>query len=551
MHTNFTVALPEAPAGTLDVALPPPGNETIADWLDQRARLTPDAVVCTHRGVELSCAELARQVLQVAARLAAQGVRSGDRVALMLATDPLHLVALLALARLGAVRVPVNVHLHGAPLAHLLAQLKPQWLVADPQHRTVLDAAGPLPRLLWRDALLTGDVAPGTLLPARPATDDILALTLSSGTTGAPKGVRKSDRHLRAGAEAVLHLTEAGPGDVFLFWEALHHGAGVAVALAALKGGFRLAMIERFSASRFWDDARAAGATHVHHLGSVVAMLMKQPPRADDRSHGVRIAWGGGCPPALWRAFAQRFGVAVREGYGLSELLTFVTMNRDGPVGSIGMPLSHYELRLCDEQGAPVPVGTTGEITLRARVPGLDFLGYADSPEADRACQRGDWFLTGDLATQDADGWLHYAGRSKDMLRRRGINISAWEVEQVFAGHPNLEEVALIGVPGELGDDELKLFVRPREGRVVEPLALIRWAESRLPYFQLPRYVSVVAEFPKTPTQRIQKKDLPRDTHDAWDLESSGYRVARRTPSPSPTPVPSASLTAPPGKPAP
>jgi crotonobetaine/carnitine-CoA ligase len=314
---------------------------------------------------------------------------------------------------------------------------------------------------------------------------------------------------------------------VFLFWEALHHGAGVAVALAALKGGFRLAMVERFSASRFWDDAREAGATHVHHLGGVVAMLMKQPPRADDRDHGVRIAWGGGCPPTLWPAFAQRFGVEVREGYGLSELLTFVTMNRDGPVGSIGKPLSHYEVRLCDEHGEPVPLGATGEITLRARVPGLEFLGYADSPEADCACRRGDWFLTGDLATKDAEGWLRYAGRGKDMLRRRGINISAWEVEQVFAGHPDVEEVALIGVPSELGDDELKLFVRPREGRAVDPLALVRWAESRLPYFQLPRYVSTVAEFPKTATQRIQKKDLPRGTQDAWDLEFNGWRPAR------------------------
>ena len=267
------------------------------------------------------------------------------------------------------------------------------------------------------------------------------------------------------------------------------------------------------------------------------------------RDHGVRIAWGGGCPPTLWSAFAQRFGGEVREGYGLSELLTFVTMNRDGPAGSIGKPLSHYELRLCDELGEPVAPGVTGEITLRSRVPGLGFLGYADSPEADRACRRGDWFLTGDLATQDTDGWLRYAGRRKDMLRRRGINISAWEVEQVFAGHPDVEEVALIGVPGELGDDELKLFVRPRQGRDVEPLALVRWAESRLPYFQLPRYVSMVAEFPKTPTQRIQKKELPRHTHDAWDLESSGYHVARRAPSPASLTSPSQTIT--PGEPEP
>lgn len=537
-----------------DIPIAPPGDETLIDWLEERARLTPETVFCSWRGQDLRCVDLAHEVLQTAARLTAQGVKPGERVALMLATDPVHLVTLLALARLGAVRVPVNVHLRGAPLTHLLAQLKPVWLVADPEHDAVLQASGPLPRLLWRDVLTAGSGAADTPLPPPPVTDAILALTLSSGTTGAPKGVRKSDRHLRAGALAVLHLTEAGPGDVFLFWEALHHGAGVAVVLAALKGGFRLAMVERFSASRFWDDARAAGATHVHHLGSVVAMLMKQPPRPDDRDHAVRFAWGGGCPPALWAAFGQRFGVSVREGYGLSELLTFVTLNIDGPEGSIGKPLSHYELRLCDESGEPVPPGTPGEITLRSRVPGLGFLGYADSPEADRACRRGDWFLTGDLAVQDAEGWLRYAGRGKDMLRRRGINISAWEVEQVFAGHPDLEEVALIGVPGDLGDDELKLFVRAREDRRVEPLVLLQWAESRLPYFQLPRFVSVIAEFPKTPTQRIQKKDLPRSTHDAWDLEASGWRPGRSTSLPDtlpPATPPSASSAAATGEPAP
>lgn len=521
------MALASTPESSAEVWLPPPGDETIADWLAQRARLTPQAVYCTYRGRELRCDELARDVESMAQRLVAGGVRPGDRVGLMMATDPLHLVVLLALARLGAVRVPVNVHLRGAPLQHLLAQLRPQLLLADPEHRAVLEATGARPPVRWRDELMAAPVAADIALPPPPAADDIVTLTLSSGTTGAPKGVRKSDRHLRAGAETVLRLTEAGPGDVFLFWEALHHGAGVAVALAALKGGFRLAMVERFSASRFWDDARAAGATHVHYLGGVVAMLMKQPPRADDRAHGVRIAWGGGCPPALWQGFAERYGVQVREGYGLSELLTFVTMNLGGPAGSIGKPLSHYELRLADEHGEPVPAGTAGEITLRARIPGVGFLGYADSPEADRAARRGDWFLTGDRATQDADGWLTYAGRGKDMLRRRGINISAWEVEQVIAGHPDVEEVALVGVPGELGDDELLLYVRPREGRRVDPPGLVRWAESRLPYFQLPRYVKPIAEFPKTPTQRIQKKDLPRDPRDAWDLEASGYRVTR------------------------
>ena len=516
------------PSDASHVALPDLRDDTIGEWLTLRAELSPAAVYCTCRGRAYRFAEVVEQVLLMAARLQRLGVNPGTRVGLMLPTDPEHLVVLLALARLGAVRIPVNVHLRGAPLANLLTQLRPQVLIADPAHQVALEGVGPLAtQVIWREALARQDASPTCTLPAPPAPDAVLALTLSSGTTGAPKGVRKSDRHLRAGAHAVLHLTGAGPGDVFLFWEALHHGAGVAVALAALMGGFQLAMVERFSASRFWDDARAAGATHIHYLGGVPAMLMKQAPRADDRDHSVRIAWGGGCPATLWRDFALRFGVEVREGYGLSELLTFVTLNLDGPVGSIGKPLSHYDLQLCDPDGEPVPAGTPGEITLRTRTQGLGFLGYFDSPEADRKCRRGDWFLTGDLAIQDEHGWLTYAGRGKDMLRRRGINISAWEVEQVFAEHPDIEEVAVIGVPGELGDDELKLFARLRSDRMLDPLDLIRWAESRMPYFQIPRFVSFIDQFPKTPTQRIQKKDLSRDTQGVWDLESSAHRVPR------------------------
>ena len=512
------------------VAMPDPPDETIAACLARRALQAPDTAYCEFRGRRISLSDLDAGARRWAARLHAQGLRRGQRVALMWPTDPEHLFILFALARLGAVRIPVNLHLRGAPLVHLFDQLEPQALIADPSCRPVLGAlVERVPLCLWRDTpALDRDLDNDASSPAAAShPDDLLALALSSGTTGAPKGVHKSDRHLRAGAQAILQLTGAGPGDTFLFWESLHHGSGVAVAIAALLGVFKLAMVERFSASQFWREARECGATHVHYLGGVVAMLMKQPPGDDDRRHAVRIAWGGGCPAHLAAAFAERFGVQVREGYGLTELLTFVTLNPDGPPGSIGKPLSHYDIALCDESGDPVPDGSAGEIVVRSRVPGLQFLGYFRSPEADAACRRGDWFLTGDLATRDASGWLYYGGRRKEMLRRRGINISAWEVEQVFAAHPDIEEVALVGVPGELGDDELKLFVRLREGRTADPLALVRWAEPQLAYFQVPRYLAFIDEFPKTPTQRIQKKELSRGTDGVWDLDTSGHRLSR------------------------
>ncbi|TSH89177.1 ATP-dependent acyl-CoA ligase [Verticiella sediminum] len=509
-----------------------PTEETIGRILQRTAREAPDRVYCTFLGETITCAQLNARANQIAHLLLANGLKKGDRVGLMLPSHPEHLYAIFALAKLGLVRVPVNVHLVGEPLAHILRHMRPDLVIADAGHRQKLQALdSPPQRVLWRDdghgEFDAWRTQPDSEPPFDVAPDDIIVLTPSSGTTGLPKGVRKSDRHMRAGPATVLRMTDAQPGDVFLFWEQLHHGAGVTVSIAALIGGFQLAMQESFSASRFWDQARAAGATHIHYLGSVLPMLLKQPERPDDREHRVRIAWGGGCPSAIWKRFEQRFGVQIREGYGMSELLNFVTLNPDGRVGSIGRPLSCYDIRLADDAGRAVADGEIGEITVRARIPELGFLGYLDNPEAEAASYRDGWFLTGDLATQDADGHLFYAGRKKDMLRRRGINISAWEVESVFARHQAIEEVALVGVPSELGEDELKLFVRLKDGHRVSERELVEWSLAHLPYFQVPRYMVFIDEFPKTPTQRIQKKELSRSTDAVWDREREGLTAKR------------------------
>ncbi|WP_341249466.1 AMP-binding protein [Cupriavidus pauculus] len=529
------------------IDIDPVGNETISALLARRARETPEHVYCYFGETALTVAELDRKVNQVANGLSARGLQPGDRVALMLPSHPDHIVAIFALARLGLVRVPVNVHLRGAALEHLFEQFAPHGLVADAEYAAEVASLGgriDACTVIWRGehegqdefgafAELSAE-PPALGADAVPTADTILALTPSSGTTGAPKGVLKSDRTLRAGPMGILRLTGAQPNDVFLLWESLHHGAGVAVIISALIGRTTLAMVERFSASRFWDDVRRHGVTHIHYLGSVVPMLLKQPPRDNDREHKVKVAWGGGCPPELWSAFSQRFGVEMREGYGLSEMITFVTVNPAGPAGSVGKPLDYFDVDLTDDEGRSVPVGEPGEIVVRARVPGLEFLGYFRNPEAQATAMRGDWFCTGDLARRDEKGFLYFAGRKKDTVRRRGINISAWEVERVIGEHPDVEECALVGVPSDLGEDELKIFIRPRSeapgvARVLDPMALVQWCETRMPYFQIPRYIAFIDEFPKTPTQRIQKKLLSRDLTGVWDLEQTGYKIGKKT----------------------
>jgi crotonobetaine/carnitine-CoA ligase len=513
------------------VAMPSPGPRTLREELDAQAIGEPDRIFCRFGATVLRMGELDAAVNRIANALLARGLTPGDRVALMLPSHPDHILCIFALAKIGLVRVPVNTSLQGPSLAYPFDAFAVDALIADVAHAAALAPVlegHALHTVIWRGgdgpatlaALLAHpDAAPP---PVAPRPDDILAITPSSGTTGAPKGVLKSDRTLRAGPMATLRLTGAQPGETFLFWEAMHHGAGVAVLIAAVLGRLTLGMVDRFSASRFWQQAREVGASKVHYLGSVLPMVLRQPDGPADRAHGVRIAWGGGCPQEVWQPFERRFGVEIREGYGLSELITFCTLNLSGKVGAIGRPLSWYEAMIADAEGNPLPAGETGELCFRAREPGLGFLGYVDNPDATAAAMRDGWFRTGDLARQDEEGDFFFAGRAKDSIRRRGINISAWEVERVLLDHPDIEEVALVGVPSELGEEEIKIFVRRAAGAPLDAEALLRWCAPRLPRFQLPRYVAFVEDFPRTPTQRVRKLELSRETRDCWDLEASG-----------------------------
>lgn len=233
-----------------------------------------------------------------------------------------------------------------------------------------------------------------------------------------------------------------------------------------------LAMVPRFSASRFWDQARQFGATKIHYIGGILPILLKQPPRANDRDHKVRIAWGAGCPADMAREFEDRFGVEVHEGYGLSEVANYVSVNSGGPAGSIGRPLPWFSVRIIDEEDRDVASGQVGEIVVKGTQPGQTSV----SMNSVRTTTPDGSIKTGDLGRFDEDGNLFFMGRKSDSLRRRGENVSAWEVERVVNRHPAIGESALIGVDSGLGagDDDLKLFVKLKPDERLDPLDLVR-----------------------------------------------------------------------------
>ncbi len=505
-------------------------DETVPGLLARAAAARPDHVYLRHDGRDLTCAGLAQAVGQLAAGLSAQGIRQGDRVAVMLGHHLDHVLVFFAIQQLGAVLVPVNTALKGPSLEYQITHSAPAMVIADIEFSQVLDGAiraaraeGACAAAVWRcppgEALSAGGMALSGLLaggetpPAVPHDRrDLRIILYTSGTTGAPKGVQMSDRMVQATALGSIWLSDMQPGSVLHFWDPIYHVFGAEVLVLALMVPVTLHMVPRFSASRFWTEVRDAGASHIHFVGGVLQLLLKQPPSDLDRSHGARIAWGGGCPRDVWAAFEARFGIEIREGYGMTETSSFSTINpggsRAGKLGSIGTAVDYFRVEVVDDLGQPCAPGQPGEIRVAETEPGVLTTGYYANPEATAGALRDGWLYTGDIAEMDADGFITYHGRKKDSLRRRGENISAWEVERVVNDHPEIAESALIGVKNEIGDEDLKLFVRRIGGSTLDGATLLSWCADRMARFQVPRLVRFVDDFRKTPTQRIQKQFL-------------------------------------------
>lgn len=480
---------------------------------DSRVRIT-------FEGRSLQTAELRARVAALQAVLAAQGLRPGQRVAVMLGNSDEQIVLIYALILSGLVWIPINTRLRGPGLDYPFEHARPELVVADAEFEPLLrqGAAAALPyRSITALQRAAEEYPDAPLQWLDSASDAPLCLIYTSGTTGAPKGVIFTHRMMRIAGEAVLLVADVQAGDRLLLWEPLCHIGGAQMLLLPFLADVQLNVVQRFSASRFWDQCAAVGATQLHYLGGVLDILMQQDAATWPAAHSLRTLWGAGVSVNNWAAIEQRFGCQLRECYGMTECASFATLNRNNKPGSVGQPLPWLTLELLDAENQPVGVGQLGEIVLSSSVEGVFLPGYLDNPTATAQALRNGRLYTGDMARLDADGDLFFVGRRTDSMRVRGENVSAWEVERVFSSHPAVQACAAVGVQSSIGEQEILLYVQFEEHAQVDWSAIVQWASQRLASYQQPRYYRAIASFEMTPSERIKKHLLARTLDGAWD----------------------------------
>jgi crotonobetaine/carnitine-CoA ligase len=496
---------------------------------------------------------------ELAGSLAALGVRAGDRVLGLVGNRAESNGMLYATVTRGAGGVPRNTALRGAFLQHQLHNAEPRVVVLEDRLAVNLRnlAAGPVaPEAM----VIAGDPVtptPACLATARrltfpelralrapvdlelvtPSPGDVTMIMYTSGTTGPSKGVLIPHGHCYLAGLGLAEATALTAADRYFVCMPLFHANALLMQfVGSLIAGAQVVVTERFRATSWLDEVRAAEATITNGLGVIPEFIFRQPPTGRDRDHRLRLMMAVPIAPEWGADFEKRFGVPFMQGFGMTEcnIVAYTRPGDDLVPGCAGYPLADwFEVGIADPHtDAPLPAGQTGEIVVRPKLPGCVMAGYFRMPEKTVEAWRNLWFHTGDAGRFDDLGRLRYVDRIKDCIRRRGENISSFEIEQVLNAHPAVAESAVVGirVAGAGGEDEVKAYVVPAAGAPVDPVALLDWCAPRMPHFAVPRFVEVVTgELAKTPTGKLQKTPLREAgiTAATWDRESVGYVVRR------------------------
>jgi crotonobetaine/carnitine-CoA ligase len=520
----------------------------IADLLEAQAKQRPDHPFIVFPDETWTFAQAAARAWQMAAGLIAHGVRPGELVSVWCPTRPELLQTWFGINAAGAVYAPITLAARGSFLEHAMNLAGARVLIAHAElierladlslpRLELIVAVGELPEvdvpwpvIEFGSLLGAADSGRPALKPQTEPWDDF-ALVYTSGTTGPSKGVKLAYASHRLYADTLV-WPDIGEYDRFMVSVPLSHVGGTSLTYAMLQRGGTVVLPGGFNAKSFWKDVHRYGATATFVIHGMVSFLLGQPPSVEETNSPLRYVYMG--PLTRVQEFADRFGVKIWTGFGMTELPTALRSQLN-PTSetTVGRPFnSDVECRLVDEHDLPVADGTAGELVVRHRLPWVLNSGYKDMPEATAQAWRNGWFHTGDQMLVDANGDWVFIDRAKDAIRRRGENISSYEVESEVLSHPDVDQVAAIAVPNpdmeeSAGDEEVKVVIVPVEGRTIDPLALTEYLAPRMPRHMVPRFIEIVDELPRTPSFKIKKADLRTAgiTQHTWDREQAGLRL--------------------------
>ncbi len=498
----------------------------IRDFLEDAARDVPDDTFLVYGEESITYAEFNRRVDLAAAAWHKLGVRKGDRVAFMLENRPEFLQCWLGLAKLGAIVVAINTRWQRGEVDYFLGLTEPAFaLVGAPFRDTFRHSAerasslravytfGADPDYLDFAALLqmpSGEVPP---VPLRAG--DLISFISTSGTTGRPKAVMQTHGNYVLTGEGYTRWVELRHGErIYLCLPLFHINSQAYTVMGAIAARATIVLVERFSASRFWADMNRYEVNVFNHIGSMLVALANRDPAPDERSHRVRLTYGGPALEAPVRErIEDRFGLTVISGIGMSETTygLMEPLHEARRSATLGRPRQHLdprivnEARVVDEQGNDVRPNEVGELIFRSPV---QMKGYYRDPEQTAAVLRDGWLYTGDLVRQDEDGYFYFVDRKKDIIRVKGENVASSEVERTLNGHPAVLESAVVGIPSVMTDEEIVAFVVLRPQVTATGDELVAWCRSELASFKVPGHLWIEHSLPKTETLRPEKHRL-------------------------------------------
>jgi crotonobetaine/carnitine-CoA ligase len=530
-----------------------PARLTIPELLRRQAEAMGDKSCLSFADVDISYAQMDARSTAAANGLAELGIGHGDTVCVLMRNRAEMIYTWFGAAKLGAIFAPINTAYLGEYLRHQLNTARTKVVVTETDFAAEVRRVAPgVPTLAH--IVVQGDASglmategltmhsTESLLAHNehrlhstytPVWTDPNAIIFTAGTTGPSKGVLMTQNYLVRLAQQVWKQRNGQPDDVVYSPLPLFHlNAMTLTVLGPMTAGASGALDQRFSVNQFWDRVRHFGGTQINILGSMLVMLWNRPEAAADIDNPARVMLCVPVPPEIYHRFEERFGLRLIVAYGLSEAVPVLLSSWDDPppLGSAGKANPLFDVKLFDDEDGEVPVGEVGEICCRPLEPHVMFEGYYENPAATMRMWRNLWFHTGDLGRKDDDGFIYFVDRKKDYLRRRGENISSFEVEAAIMMHPDVAEAAVHAVPSDFGEDDVKACIIARDGATVDYKSIMDHCVENIPYFAVPRYLEIVDDLPRNPAGKVLKYELRERgiTEATWDHEEAGYVVPRR-----------------------